>query len=72
MIKKIPQKQEITINENEKVYKAHYYVESGLVIGEVMTRDGGTLRLSTQVGGSTPKSLVRMWLKEIIDEGLLP
>jgi len=69
--KKIQQKREISIEEKGKTYKADYYVERGVVIGEVITKDGGILRLSTQVGGSTPQSLVRMWLREIIHEGKL-
>jgi hypothetical protein len=60
---------EISMEHHGKTYRAHYYVENGVVTVEAMSQDATVARLSTQIGGSTAKHVAHMLLNEIIDAG---
>jgi hypothetical protein len=55
---------EITVTRDGKTYRGVYRVERGIVT--VTTLNG---RKSTQVGGSTAKSIARILLGELVSDG---
>ena len=63
------QRHEIFMEHNGKTYRAHYYVESGVVTVEAMSGDAAVAKLTTQIGGSTAEHVARMLLREMIDAG---
>ena len=68
--KKQPQQRhEISMTHNGKTYRAHYYVESGVVTVEVMSEDAAVTKQTTQIGGSTAEHVALMLLREMIDAG---
>lgn len=60
---------EIVIQYKGKIYRAHYYVESGVVTVEAMSEDATVAKQTTQIGGSTAELVARMLLRELIDAG---
>lgn len=66
--KKVRQYQEVSIDQNGKTYKARYYVESGTVTVEVITKDGAMLNPCTQAGGDAYFTAT-MLLRELVDAG---
>lgn len=62
-------RQEFTLEENGRTYRAAYYIENKTVTVEVMTSSGLLLQPCTQIGGSTAIAVARMLLRELVEAG---
>lgn len=67
--KKTPQRHEISMEHNGETYRAHYYVESGAVTVEAMSKDLVPIQSTTLIGGSGAEMIARVLLREMIKAG---
>lgn len=60
---------ELIIEHDRKKYRASYFIESGTVTVETISKNGVIIKSTTQIGGSPSEVIARILLREMIKSG---